>query len=311
MPKGGKRSGAGRPPGSGRYGASTRLVRVPVDLFPEISEILATRVRAEAEKRANGVPPAVASILPPPPERILLLPRMPAVDAFRVVTSSGIKAAATILDPWYRDRTGHGRSTYLTETLPLLNSASECSDHVFVWGHPEALARLMDLWSPKLQFECWITWAAPNSANRALSWRPAQQACIHLRRPTARLYAEQFLSERHQELLSQNKLQYKMTPRNVIFEEPLLTGFIRRREQQGYPAQKPVAVLDRLIRMASRPGDLILDMTAGSGTTGVASIKAGCSAILCDRSPTAMRVMRKRLGGYITGEPADLPEVLY
>ena len=47
------------------------------------------------------------------------------------------------------------------------------------------------------------------------------------------------------------------------------------REKTGYPTQKPLAILERIIKIHSRPGDLILDFFAGSGTTGEAAAKTG------------------------------------
>jgi site-specific DNA-methyltransferase (adenine-specific) len=47
------------------------------------------------------------------------------------------------------------------------------------------------------------------------------------------------------------------------------------KEKTGYPTQKPLGVLERIIRASSNPGDLVLDFFAGSGTTGAACLKLG------------------------------------
>jgi DNA modification methylase len=47
----------------------------------------------------------------------------------------------------------------------------------------------------------------------------------------------------------------------------LLIGFVGKNEQTGHPAQKPVAVYDKLIRMVTVADDLIFDPMCGSGTT--------------------------------------------
>ena len=67
------------------------------------------------------------------------------------------------------------------------------------------------------------------------------------------------------------------------------------REKTGYPTQKPIAILNRIVRVHSNPGDKILDFFAGSGTTGEAAIGSGRSAVLVDNSPEAIRVMSRRL----------------
>lgn len=69
------------------------------------------------------------------------------------------------------------------------------------------------------------------------------------------------------------------------------------KEKTGYPTQKPLALLRRIIQASSRPGDTVLDFFAGSGTTGVAAHELGRRFILIDNNPEAWQVMRKRLRG--------------
>ena len=66
------------------------------------------------------------------------------------------------------------------------------------------------------------------------------------------------------------------------------------KEKTGYPTQKPLGVLERIIRASSNPGDLVLDFFAGSGTTGAACLKLGRRFILVDNNPQAIEVMQKR-----------------
>ena len=67
------------------------------------------------------------------------------------------------------------------------------------------------------------------------------------------------------------------------------------KEKTGYPTQKPLAILNRIVRVHSSPGDRVLDFFAGSGTTGEAAISTGRNAVLVDSSPEAIRVMSRRL----------------
>lgn len=67
------------------------------------------------------------------------------------------------------------------------------------------------------------------------------------------------------------------------------------RERTGYPAQKPLGILRRMIAASSRADALVLDPFAGSGTTGVAAAELGRRFLLVDRSPEALRVMARRL----------------
>ena len=67
------------------------------------------------------------------------------------------------------------------------------------------------------------------------------------------------------------------------------------KEKTGYPTQKPLAILSRIIRVHSNPGDAVLDFFAGSGTTGEAALRLGRRATLVDNNPQAMEVMAQRL----------------
>lgn len=67
------------------------------------------------------------------------------------------------------------------------------------------------------------------------------------------------------------------------------------KEKTGYPTQKPLGVLERIIKVHSKPGDTVLDFFAGSGTTGVAAKKHGRAYLLCDENAEAIAVIEKRL----------------
>ena len=67
------------------------------------------------------------------------------------------------------------------------------------------------------------------------------------------------------------------------------------RETMGYPTQKPLKLLERIIEISSREGDIVLDAFCGCGTALVAAQSMGRQWIGIDVSPTACRVMAKRL----------------
>ena len=70
-------------------------------------------------------------------------------------------------------------------------------------------------------------------------------------------------------------------------------------ERTGYPTQKPLALLERVINSLSKPGDLLLDCFSGSGTTVVAAQKLGRRWIGCDINKGAIQTTAKRLQGVI------------
>ena len=65
-------------------------------------------------------------------------------------------------------------------------------------------------------------------------------------------------------------------------------------EKTGYPTQKPLGVINRILQASSNPGDLVLDFFAGSGTVGAACIPLNRSFVLVDSNPEAIEVMAKR-----------------
>ena len=69
------------------------------------------------------------------------------------------------------------------------------------------------------------------------------------------------------------------------------------KEKTGYPTQKPRGVLDRIVKVHSRPGDLLLDFFAGSGSFGEAALDAGRDCIMVDNNPAALQVMERRFRG--------------
>jgi site-specific DNA-methyltransferase (adenine-specific) len=67
------------------------------------------------------------------------------------------------------------------------------------------------------------------------------------------------------------------------------------KEKTGYPTQKPLKLLNRIVRVHSNEGDTVLDFFAGSGTTGMAAALAQRKFILIDENPDAIRIMAERL----------------
>lgn len=71
------------------------------------------------------------------------------------------------------------------------------------------------------------------------------------------------------------------------------------KEKTGYPTQKPIKLLERIVKIHSNPGDTVLDFFAGSGTTGQAALDHGRKAVLVDSNREAMLVMEQRFGSKV------------
>jgi site-specific DNA-methyltransferase (adenine-specific) len=68
------------------------------------------------------------------------------------------------------------------------------------------------------------------------------------------------------------------------------------KEKLGYPTQKPIGVLKRVISASCPPGGVVLDYFAGSGTAGDAARRLGRRFLMVDESEEAFAVMRRRFG---------------
>lgn len=93
-------------------------------------------------------------------------------------------------------------------------------------------------------------------------------------------------------LVGPEKAARGKTPTDVWWQTIVPTA---GKERTGYPTQKPVAILKRIVKVHSHPGDLVLDFFAGSGTTGEAAFSLGRDFILIDSHPEAVRIMAERL----------------
>ncbi len=82
-------------------------------------------------------------------------------------------------------------------------------------------------------------------------------------------------------------------PLGDVWDIPYLNP--KARERTGYPTQKPLALLERIIALASRPGDVVLDPFCGSGSALVAAVSLGRRAIGIDASEAAVALSRSRL----------------
>ena len=96
-------------------------------------------------------------------------------------------------------------------------------------------------------------------------------------------------------LVTKEKAERGKTPTDVWWHTIVPTN---SREKTGYPTQKPRGILDRVIKVHSRPGDVVLDFFAGSGTTGVSAAAHGRGFVLVDENLEAVRIAERRLAEF-------------
>jgi hypothetical protein len=220
---------------------------------------------------------------------------LPPADVLATIQNLGREVTTTILDPWYNKGFGGERVDYHQWLISVVHEATRISTHVFVWGFPEIVHRVLSDLPREYYLVAWLTWYYKNCPSVIRGWRSAQNACLHLAKVGAPLYYEHFLNPAQERLREQGKLRYMPGPPNVI-EAPLNIGFVGRREQTGHPSQKPAAVFEPLILMTTKPGDTVFDPMCGSGTTGVVCQTLERNAILCDSSEEYVALAERRLG---------------
>jgi len=227
-------------------------------------------------------------------DEIVILPPQDVFVTLRMLTKP---MSTTILDPWYNKGVGEVRpmDEYIEWLSRVVWESSKTSNHIFVWGFPEIVCKILDHLPDGFELIAWLTWYYKNCPSVICGWRSAQLTCLHIAKPTAKMYPEHFLNEEQLQKRRMGKLRYFPGPPTVI-EAPLLVGFVGRSEQTGHQAQKPDKVFEPLVLMTTKPGDVVLDPMCGSGTTGVVCRKLGRHAILCDKDERWIKVTERRLG---------------
>ncbi|HEY4382320.1 MAG TPA: site-specific DNA-methyltransferase [Acidobacteriaceae bacterium] len=145
-------------------------------------------------------------------------------------------------------------------------------------------------------FQNEIIWAYDYGARATKRW-PAKHDTIlwYTRDPeryTFNLEASDRIPYMAPGLVGAEKAERGKTPTDVWWHTIVSpTG----KEKTGYATQKPLGILERIVRVHSNPGDVVLDFFAGSGTAGEAAAKNGREFCLVDESAEAIAVMEKRL----------------
>ena len=190
---------------------------------------------------------------------------------------------------------------------------------LYVCGFSEVLADVKGVAQPHFAGCRWLVWYYRNKANLGRDWGRAHESVLHLRMPEFRLNVDearvpynahtlrypahpQAKSSRYGDkryVWQPNPLGAK--PRDVL-EIPTLSNGMR--EKTVHPTQKPLELVRRLVAAASRPGDLVLDPFAGSGTTLVACELTGRRWLACELDPGYRAAIAERLKA--TAEPGEV-----
>jgi len=220
------------------------------------------------------------------------------------------------------DRTGFGGERYRTVKLGS-SSFADAFDDYLGWLEPR-LREARRLLAPTGSFflhldyrevhyakvladqifgrDCFrneIIWAYDYGARSKSRWSPKHDNLLWYSRDPKRWTYEYDAIDRvpymAPKLVGPVKAKRGKTPTDVWWKTIVSpTG----KERTGYPTQKPLGVLERIVRVHSRPGDRLLDFCAGSGSFGHAAAKHGRDCVLVDVGQEAVAVMLGRLAGY-------------
>jgi site-specific DNA-methyltransferase (adenine-specific) len=221
------------------------------------------------------------------------------------------------------DRTGFGGRRYRTEALAPLSSYADTFDDYLGFLRPRLVEAhriltatgslffhidprevhyckvMLDQIFTRASFQNEIIWAYDYGARSTKRW-PAKHDNIlwYTKHPTDytfNLDATDRIPYMAPGLVGAEKAARGKTPTDVWWHTIVSpTG----KEKTGYPTQKPLGILERIVRVHSNPGETVLDFFAGSGTTGLAAARNGRDFVMIDQNHEACALMRKRLGEY-------------
>lgn len=115
----------------------------------------------------------------------------------------------------------------------------------------------------------------------------------------------------NQKIKSKHYIKDRIGIKNNGNREPIsVIYFLHGNQNQTHPTQKPVALYEYLVQTYTNPGDTVLDMCMGSGTTGVACIELGRDFVGCELDPEYFQIAERRIEqasrqGQLFGSPAN------
>jgi site-specific DNA-methyltransferase (adenine-specific) len=184
----------------------------------------------------------------------------------------------------------------------------------YVCGFSEILADVKARSAKRFDGCRWLVWYYKNKANLGKDWGRSHESILHLRKRGAQLDVDAVrvpynghttkYPARVQAVSSQyggakakrdtwvpNPLGAK--PRDVI-EVPVICNGMT--EKTPHATQKPEALIEKLVLASSKPGQLVVDPFAGSGTTAVVAARTGRRWLAGDADARYVGLARERLG---------------
>lgn len=156
-------------------------------------------------------------------------------------------------------------------------------------------------------FQNEIIWAYDYGARSRKRWPTKHDSILwytkHPEEFTFNLDASDRIEYMSPSLVGAEKAAQGKTPTDVWWHTIVPTN---GKEKTGYATQKPLGIVERIIKVHSNRGDLCLDFFAGSGTLGEAAARNNRSFMLIDDNPQAIEIMSRRLNDYLPKSPDNL-----
>jgi len=147
------------------------------------------------------------------------------------------------------------------------------------------------------QFLNEIIWAYDFGGRSKRRWPAKHDTILVYVKDSSRYFFDQDAVERipymAPGLVGEEKARRGKVPTDVWWHTIVPTS---GQEKTGWPTQKPEGILRRIVEASCPKGGRVLDFFAGSGTTGAVAQKLGRRFVLVERSPEAMKLIRRRLG---------------
>jgi site-specific DNA-methyltransferase (adenine-specific) len=229
----------------------------------------------------------------------------------------------TVADP-AGDRTGYGGKRYRTEQLGADGYADQFEDfHGFIGPRLEQLHRvlkadgslfvhldfrevhyvkvMLDQIFGRASFINEIIWAYDYGGRSKSRWSPKHDTILFYAKDPQCYHFDFEAMDRipymAPGLVSAEKRSRGKTPTDTWWHTIVAPA---SKERTGYPTQKPLGILERIVKVHSAPGDLLLDCFAGSGSFGEAALRNRREVVLVDERAEALEVIRGRLAPYST-----------
>ena len=217
------------------------------------------------------------------------------------------------------DRTGFGGTRYRTEKGAALSYADTFGDYLaFLGPRLEQLHRVLkptgslylhldpreshyakvfcDRLFGREQFINEIVWAYDYGARSRSRWSAKHDTILMYAKDATRYYFD-FAAVERIPYMAPNLVGPEKAARGKTLTDTWWHTIVSPtgKEKTGYPTQKPLGVVRRIVAVSCPPGGMVLDCFAGSGTTGAAAAELGRRYVLIDESPTAIAVSGRRL----------------